>query len=551
VSSHALPAQPPRVGQRIAAARREHGFTQKQLAERLGVSVWLVDQLEAGAVAPDRYLEPIAEATSVAVDRLREGDAVPAATAPGVTSTMTTMDALGRAAILGAIVVLVVVRFFTEVVPVVPRAANFVDIPIFLALATLAAFAPLMRQGPGRFYLRFGFPSVVFLCLCVGSAVINFGRIAPAPVLVFVYTFLAPVGVYAAAYRLWPAGNASALSRTLVGLGVLELLVVALIDLPRFVRNGNPDEISGTFGTNAYQLVVFLLIFLALLVGVATFERQRPAAHFAPLLALASFATILLAQYRSLLVSMAVAMVVVAVLLGRGVRGAMVVAVCVILFATTFYYVTARLPALKLESAASSLATNPGTYVSGRLGVAENVFRLYGDIPLTIAAGSGPGTYSSRAWQTFAKAGSESQSNVAGSYATRLVQGETYTTDVSEKYVIRQIRRGRVVEGSHAITSPYSSYAALLAEVGVVGFALIVAIYVAALGRAWRMARVTLASPVQGDPLPALALATVVAFVTLLQMGLLESWLEVTRITFVVWALLAVVTKEIDARGNS
>ena len=168
----------------------------------------------------------------------------------------------------------------------------------------------------------------------------------------------------------------------------------------------------------------------------------------------------------------------------------MVVAVCVILFATTFYYVSARLPALKLESAASSLATNPGTYVSARLGVAENVFRLYGDIPLTIAAGSGPGTYSSRAWQTFAKAGSDSQSNVAGSYATRLVQGE-YTTDVSEKYVIRQIRRGRVVEGSHAITSPYSSYAALLAEVGVVGFALIAAIYLAALGRAWRIARLT------------------------------------------------------------
>ena len=162
MSSHALPAQP-RVGDRIAAARREHGFTQKQLAERLGISVWLVDQLEAGAVAPDRYLEPIAEATSVEVDRLREGDAVPAAPARAVASTMTTMDVLGRAAILGAIVMLVVVRFFTEVVPVVPRAANFVDIPIFLALATLAAFAPLMRQGPRRFYLRFGFPSFVFL----------------------------------------------------------------------------------------------------------------------------------------------------------------------------------------------------------------------------------------------------------------------------------------------------------------------------------------------------------------------------------------------------
>jgi hypothetical protein len=31
-------------------------------------------------------------------------------------------------------------------------------------------------------------------------------------------------------------------------------------------------------------------------------------------------------------------------------------------------------------------------------------------------------------------------------------------------------------------------------------------------------------------------------------MGLLENWLEVTRLTFIAWALLAIVTKEFDAR---
>jgi hypothetical protein len=49
---------------------------------------------------------------------------------------------------------------------------------------------------------------------------------------------------------------------------------------------------------------------------------------------------------------------------------------------------------------------------------------------------------------------------------------------------------------------------------------------------------------------PALALATTVAFLTLLQMGILENWFEVTRVTFIAWAMFAVVCKELDARAE-
>ncbi len=46
-------------------------------------------------------------------------------------------------------------------------------------------------------------------------------------------------------------------------------------------------------------------------------------------------------------------------------------------------------------------------------------------------------------------------------------------------------------------------------------------------------------------------LATAIAFLTLVQMAFLENWLEVTRLTFVAWAMLAVSAKELDARGVS
>jgi hypothetical protein len=173
---------------------------------------------------------------------------------------------------------------------------------------------------------------------------------------------------------------------------------------------------------------------------------------------------------------------------------------------------------------------------------------MYGDMPSTAIFGAGPGTYSSRAWQTFAKAGSTSQSNVAGAYALTLTGGEIYSTDVSDKYVRPQIQRGEIVEGSRAVSQPYSSYTALLAEVGVIGFAIIVSIYLAALVRAWWVARTAIARAGVSDQLPAVAIASFIAFLTLLQMAVLENWLEVARATFVVWILFGVTCKEFDAR---
>jgi transcriptional regulator with XRE-family HTH domain len=537
------------IGGRIANARRASRLTQRQLADAVGVTPYALDRIEASLVDSDRYLPMIADVTN----RQREWFLEAAAIAPQPLTRRParglSLDAVvGRNLVLGAIVLLVTIRFFTEVVHVAPRAGNFIDIPVFVVLALVALSTQTVEHHRKRWCLHVGLPAFAFLSVAVVSVVFNSGRIAVAPVLVFIYGFLAPLGVYAAAYRLWPVGNAAAFSKTIVALGILQLVVVALFDLPRFASSRNPDDISGTFGTNAYQLVFFLLIFVALLAGMATFEPGRAISRFAPVLGVASFVTILLAQYRSVLVGLVVVIVAVGVLLGGRARGFVVIGFVVICFATVFYYLAAQLPVLKLNAAASSLAKNPGVYASGRFRVVKNVFRLYSDIPSAIVIGTGPGTYSSRAWQTFANAESTSASNVAGGYATALVGGKAYSTDVSNKYVVPQARQGQIVQGSKAVSTPYSSYTSLLAEVGVAGFALICLVYFGALGRAWRMARAALTAPVRGDPVPAIVLATVVAFLTLVQLALLENWLEVTRITFVSWAMLAVACKELEAR---
>jgi len=532
------------IGARVAAARRNRGMTQRDLAHALGVSSWTVDRIESGTADGGRYLSSIADVTHANREWFATADGAGQRRTRG--SVVPHLGVVGRNLVLGSIVLLVTIRFFTEVVPVLPRAANFIDIPIFLVIVLAAMSMTSSRPGPA--YLRVGLPAAAFLVLAIASATINSDRALPAPVLVFVYGFLAPFAVYAAIYRIWPPGSAGSLSRVLVWLGLLQLAIVALIDLPRFAPSGNPDLISGTFGTNAYQLVFFLLVVATLLFGIFTLEPRRKVARFVPFLILAIFAVILLAQYRALLATTVVTMLVVSILLGTRLRGVLVAILAVLAFGVAFSYVAASFPGLRLEATATTLTQSPSTYAIQRYQATRPVAGLYRDYPLAIAVGSGPGTFSSRAWQTFANADSTSTSNVQGAYAQRLTGG-AYETDVSKKYVAPQRQEGAVIEGSRALSSPHSSYLGLAAEVGLLGLALVVGVYLAALLRSFRIARREIADAIFGDPVPALALATTIGFLTLLQMGFLENWLEVTRITFIVWAIFAVVTKEIDSRS--
>jgi O-antigen ligase len=337
----------------------------------------------------------------------------------------------------------------------------------------------------------------------------------------------------------------------LVALGVVQLFVVFTIDLRRFIASGhNPDVISGTFGTNAYQLVFFLLVVTALLATMLTCEPKRLASRFAPLFFFFILVAIFLAQYRALLVTTAVTVLVIGVLLRRRARGVIAAVLIIASLVVTLQYVSAHFPQLKFASTVSTLLRNPGFYVSERLDTFRIAGQLYADSPAYIFTGTGPGTFSSRAWQTFAQAQSKSGSNVQGQYALRLTSDSAYHTDVSDKYVLPRVQSGAVIQGSGSLSSPFSSYLSLMAETGLLGFFLMAGLYIAATARALSLARHSLRGPAPGDPLPGLLVAAAVAFTVLLQMGLLAgNWLEVTRLTFLSWSLLAIAMKEVEARS--
>lgn len=467
----------------------------------------------------------------------------------------------GRFVVLGTITLLVVVRLFTEQFGIVPRAANFIDLPLLFGLLV---YAGTVVKRPAITTPWFKPAVLAFAALWGISVLANLDRVLAAPALLFLYGFLGPLFFYFATLRAWAPGGALFASRTLVALGVLQFFVVAIAQVPEFLDTSDPDVISGTFGENPYQLVFFLIVVGTHVTGIAVFEPKRLTARLAIPFLVGCFVVIFLAQYRALLVTTVVAIVATGLLLIRAkssessdraavgrVRAIAIGVTALAALFVAFTFAATRFPELKFLSALDAFKQNPKLILeAGKIDAAGDVLEVYQRDPRHVLVGTGPGTYSSRAWYTFAFFNSSSESNVAGEYVSSLTGGVVYRTDVSDEFVLPQARGQLTVLGSHALTHPFSSYLALAAEVGVLGLVVVIGMYLVAMKRSFRIARGAIQNFVSGDSLPALSIAAVIAPLTLLQMAVLDNWLEVTRVAVPTWMLIAIVQSEFAHRSR-
>lgn len=537
------------IGALVAQARRERGLTQTELAELIGARLWTVEEIERGSLEPGQLLEPLATATGLSIEELRAGSAEGTGEEPAVghEAVLQAGDMLATKVVLGVLIALVTIRFFIEKIHVLPAAFVLVDIPLLGLVTLFALFRPRQRREEGV-----GLAVSAFLVVCILSSLANLERVAAPPALFFIYEHAAPIAFFAATYRLWTAGNALLASRTLMLLGLTQLATVALFDIPRFIASdANPDEISGTFGENPYQLVVFLLIFASFVTAVAMLEPRRRVGRLAPLVVTASLVVIVLAQFRAALATTVITILLVAALLARF-RGRVVItaALAIAVLAVSAVYITSAFPRLRVVEAFEILRSDPWYLVTTRADASKGVQALYADEPGAILVGTGPGTFSSRAWATFAVSDSLSGSNTAGPIAQQLLGG-VYSTDVSRRYVEPLLQTKTTILGSRALSQPLSSYLSLLAEVGLVGFTLVVGLWIFGFRSAVRAVAASARMRAPDDALPALCVATAIGFSVFLQMAIFENWFESTRLTIPLWMLLAICLRELDARRAS
>ncbi len=231
-------------------------------------------------------------------------------------------------------------------------------------------------------------------------------------------------------------------------------------------------------------------------------------------------------------------------------RGILVGVVLVSVFFASLSFVAQHFPTTKLQSTVDAIQTNPGYFAASRFNTLTGIIgSLYEDHPLSVLTGTGPGTFSSRAWRTFAQIEEDPRTAAVAAVIHR-VNGGPYSSPPANEYIVPRIRSRAYVEGSKAVTWPLSSYTSLLAEVGLGGSLLLIGAYLAAALRAARLATAAMRQRLPSDPLCGILLASAVAFFVLLQLAALDNWLEVTRITFLAWALLAVGTRELEFRDR-
>jgi transcriptional regulator with XRE-family HTH domain len=538
---------------RLAQARRASGLTQADVARELGLSLFRVEQLESGRIDAHPYIGPYSQLTGqppgyflvaprTAPAALLEeeqplegnrGEADPDEVIPR------------RLLVLGMLTLLIVIRLFSETFRILPKAITFIDIPVFVFILLVAATVRSWQKDPAPLRFISGL-TAAFTALVLISILTNLGRIEAFPAGTFLYMFAAPMALAVAIYRIWPAGNAPLVTQWLFGIGLLQLFIVLTVNLPDFLATRNPDVISGTFGENGYQLAIFLAVVISALAGLLAYDSRRPLAKFAIPGMLAFTAVILLVQYRTLLLTLAAVALLIAYFLRKQRRGLLYGAVFTVLLFGVFSLVSSYFTELKYDQATTELSNNPGVFVDARLNVAKDVVGVYTDDPRYILTGTGPGTFSSRAWRTFGVVENKRKS-VVGGFARRLTGGD-YRTDVSEKWTIPSIKNAPVIGGSVQISQPYMSYTAVAAEAGMGGLLLIVSIYFIALGWTAKMANKAIRLSSRSDPLVPVCLAACVGIFTLIQLGALENWLEVTRITFFCWALVAIAAKEMEDR---
>ena len=542
-------------GDRLAAARRAAGLSQRGLADRLGVPIWGVEQMEQGRADASPYLSEISSLTGQPLAYFLPPRQRPQAIVDAEEDVVEDIGEEGaderiprRFLVLGALTVLMTIRFLTETTKVLPKYVNFIDIPLFVIVIMFAVSARAWQQPPPA--LRaIGALAIMFLGIVLVSVLANLGRIEAAPAAVFVYTVLSPVAWGAAIYRLWPPGNAGLVSRWLFLLGMVQMVVVVFFNVPTFLDTGNPDFISGTFGENGYQLVLVLFVIICALAGVLTYDRQRPVARFAIPAIVAFSVVIFLVQYRTLLLTLALSLLMLGYFMRGRARGALVGVGVMIVLAGALYAVSSTFSQLKYTQVQDiAQEQGPMVFINARLGVASDVVNLYADEPRFVATGTGPGTFSSRAWRTFGVAENYDPKLIAKSVVSRLTGGEVYRTDVSDKYTVPRLRAEEVIGGSLQLTQPYSSYTALAAETGMGGLLAVSTIYILVFLWAGKMTQEAIRIRRRSDPIVPIALASTIAFFILLQLGALENWLEVTRITFFAWALVAITAKELQAR---
>lgn len=439
-------------------------------------------------------------------------------------------------------------RFFSEVLKILPKGIDIIDIPFIVFLACLALLRSKIKDIEDEDNITVIKSIRLFSVMAFLSIIINFNNILVPASSLFIIGFLEGPVLFWSLNRLInnPVYLANQINKLFYVLLITNIIVVLFINIPMFAVTKNPDVMSGTYGRNAYYFSVFLIIMGGLLFGRSIANRQSKLIFILGQGFI--FFTFFLLQFRSALPFFLLAYCfLLFVFYGKKIRSVVFTGIIIISIAAgSIYAAQTRI----LESAYSlkydawnEIISNPTEFLQyGKFQAYLKAVEMMLDDPVLILTGVGPGNFVSRAYYTFSYE-MEVKGKGIGQIARTIfgMSGPRYTNE--DRHYLGP-SRGKVVFGSYQLSNPHSSFLAPIAEIGVIGGGIIIYLYIYLVKRSFELLRIARDSVPEYLPL---ASALVTGSTYLFGLGFLDNYWEMSRATLPVWLLFWAVSTGVNA----
>ncbi len=442
--------------------------------------------------------------------------------------------------ILGFIFTVLTARFFTETISVLPKGIDLIDLAIIPLILLLALGAKQPQGIDLNVHRRILQLSVGYFFLCILSAAVNFERVHFGPFLLFLFGIMEGPILYLAMNKLIADKRkfGHQVAKFINMMLIIQILVVVFINYPLLITSGNPDVMSGTFGNNSYQFTALLIVIGGFLIG-RQFANPR-SMWYAIGVQFFVILTFLLLQYRTAVPAFFLSYgVLITVLYGGRFMKMMVIAIPIAFVVFIgFRQISRSSLDLKYDDLITLSQDLSVVMEYGKFQSYVNTMVMFGENPVAILFGTGPGTYVSRANYTFTTE-LQVQSKGVGPIIKKIFGDRDYSADVHNRYILPLYSMDALF-GSVQINNPNSSLLAVLAETGLVGLFLMGAIYATVVIGSRRYLGYAIA---RRDPvLLPLASALFIGVVYLCLISPLDNYLEIARVTLPIWLLFWTVS---------
>jgi len=421
---------------------------------------------------------------------------------------------------------LIVIRFFTERIPVLPRFLNPVD---FVMGPLLLPFCLISISRRAKWKLNES--KIVALTGVVVVAwgfswLININGAHWLGAVLLIIGLLTPILFYLILVNFdFGYDSARLVMKLLLVLFVINL-VIASVDVFMGIDEESADFVFGTFGVNPNQLAFFLASMVFYYFASWLYEGATNWKIVAFIWGLLLF---LLCGFQTMWVIMPVAGALVFVRYGKlSVRLLLAVSLSSIvplLVLSLFTFQHFRI--------FSVLTTSFEQFDQlGKVELVENVASFWQEHPEAALTGVGPGSFNSRAFRSIAIIPYHS---AEGTDVAATVVDPFYRSVLSDRYIIPYFVRGRFYLSGANTDGPFTSYVSVPVEIGLIGAFGLFGIYALVTWSLIESLRKTKIMRVR--VLASWALANILM---LLGIAAVDNYLEVTRYTIPVWLSVAI-----------